>query len=358
VSDLLSAAVVGTGFGCLTHVRALRAAGFDVVALIGRDPDKTAERAKRFEVPGASTSLTEVLDQVEAVSVATPPATHRDLVLEAVRAGKHVLCEKPFAMDASQAREMLHAAEKAGVVHLIGTEFRFASGQALLRRAIAQGAIGQPRLATFMLHMPLLADPAGQVPEWWSDAGQGGGWLGAHAVHVIDQIRSTLGEVTSVSGGLNVVSDRDWSAEDSYTVHFRTAGGVEGVMQSSAGSFGPILISTRIAGSKGTCWLEGDAVWVADAAGTRQLPVPADLQTAPPDPPPADLLVTAYDWMHSTGLDMGPYTRLFETFSKLIRGEPIPADPQPATFADGVASMEVVDAIRRSAARHTEEALA
>ena len=57
----VGAAVVGTGFGCLTHVRALRAAGFEVHALVGRDPDKTTARAERFEIPHAFTSLAEAL---------------------------------------------------------------------------------------------------------------------------------------------------------------------------------------------------------------------------------------------------------------------------------------------------------
>jgi predicted dehydrogenase len=251
---------------------------------------------------------------------------------------------------------MQAAAEAAGVVHLVGTEFRFSGGQALLRRAVVDGMIGTPRLATFMLHMPLLADPAAEVPAWWSDAGQSGGWLGAHAAHVIDQVRTTLGEISGVSAGLNVVSDHPWTAEDSYTVHFR-AGEAEGVMQSSAGSFGNILVTTRVAGTAGTLWLEGEQVYLADAGGTRPLPLPDDLRTAPPDPPPPDLLVTAYDWMHSTGIDMGPYIRLFEVFGDLIDGRPVPDDPAPATFSDGVATMEVMDAVRRAAAERTWVAL-
>jgi predicted dehydrogenase len=354
----LGAAVVGTGFGCLTHVRALRAAGFEVVALVGRDPGRTTERARRFDVPHPCTALADALgrDDVEVVTVATPPATHRAIVEEVAGSGRHVLCEKPFARDTAEARAMLAAAEAAGVVHLVGTEFRFASGQALLRRAVADGMIGTPRLATFMLHMPLLADPAAAVPEWWSDAGQSGGWLGAHAAHVIDQVRTTLGEISGVSAGLNVVSDHPWSAEDSYTVHFR-AGEVEGVMQSSAGAFGDILVTTRIAGTGGTLTLEGDRVVLADATGSREVPLPDDLRTAPPDPPPADLMVTAYDWMHSTGIDMGPYIRLFEVFGGLVAGTPGPDDPAPATFSDGVATMEVMDAVRRAAAERTWVAL-
>ena len=89
---------------------------------------------------------------------------------------------------------MLDSAEAAGIVHLLGTKFRWSTGQALATRAIRSGVIGEPRLATFLLQLPTLADPTGEVPTWWGDANEGGGWLGAFASHVIDQIRVTLGE--------------------------------------------------------------------------------------------------------------------------------------------------------------------
>src|ERR687887_242741 len=99
---LPGAVVVGTGFGCLTHVRALRAAGFEVIGLVGRDPDKTAQRAKRCEIAHALTSVEEAVRPpgVEAVTIATPPRTHAPLAHHAIAAGKHVVCEKPFAWDA------------------------------------------------------------------------------------------------------------------------------------------------------------------------------------------------------------------------------------------------------------------
>jgi predicted dehydrogenase len=234
---------------------------------------------------------------------------------------------------------------------MLGTEFRFAPGQALLARAVRDGAIGEPRLASFLLHIPLLADPAAIVPDWWRDAGQGGGWLGAQASHVVDQVRTTLGEFESVSASLPHVADHGWTAEDAYLVHFRLNGGAVGTMQSVASDRGPMVFVTRVAGTLGTAWAEGDRVRVTDDAGTRELEIPSDLAVAPPDPPPADLLVTAYDLLHSTGIDLGPYTRLAELFRARVLSESIPPDPAPATFADGVASMQVLDAIRRSAAR-------
>ena len=350
-SSKVGVAVVGTGFGCLTHLRGLRNAGFDVLALVGRDPDKTAQRAERFDVPSGLTSLTDALalPGVDAVTIATPPHTHAAIALEAIAAGKHVLCEKPFARDTAEARQMLDAAEAAGIVHLLGTEFRWATGQALAARVIASGAIGEPRLATFLLQIPMLADPAGELPAWWADGGEGGGWLGAQAAHVVDQVRSSLGEITGVSAGLNVVSDRPMTAEDSYTIHFRTQSGVEGVMQSTAGAWGPPIFTTRVVGTKGTVWVDFDTVSVADREGMRHVPVPDDLHHPPPDPPPADLLVTAYDQLHAFGIDLAPWTRMADTFRRLIQGQPVPPDPVPATFADGVAGMAVLDAIRQSA---------
>src|SRR5690606_33579427 len=104
----LRAVVVGTAFGCLTHVRALGAAGFEVVGLVGRDPAKTAARAERFGIPHPTTSLDDALalPGVDVVTVATPPHTHGPLVLAAAGAGKHVVCEKPFARDLDEAARM------------------------------------------------------------------------------------------------------------------------------------------------------------------------------------------------------------------------------------------------------------
>ena len=347
----LGAIIVGTQFGVLTHLRALRAAGITVRGLVGRDPDKTAQRAARMDVDGAYTSLTEALalPGVNIVAVATPPHTHAPIVLEAIAAGKHVLCEKPFARNAGEARQMRDAAEAAGLVHLLGTEFRFATGQALAVRAVHSGVIGEPRLATFILNVPVLADPSGEVPGWWSDAAQGGGWLGAYASHNVDYLRTLLGEFAGVSASLSLVSDRDWTAEDSYTIHFRTTSGAAGVLQSTSGGWGPPIMCTRVYGSKGSLWVEGDTVHVADSSGSRVLDVPDDLTNPPPEPPPADLMVTTYDHLHAAGFDLGPYTKLFALMRDRILGKDTPPDPAPATFADGVAGQEVLDAIRLSA---------
>jgi len=284
------------------------------------------------------------------VTIATPPDTHARLAIDAISAGMHVLCEKPFAADLTEARVVLDTAQRAGIVHLLGTEFRYDTGQALLARAVRDGAVGEPRLALFLLHVPVLAERDAVLPDWWADSAQGGGWLGAHGSQVIDQIRATLGEFDSVSASV-VRLARSTTADDGFVVHFRLTSGVAGVMQSTAADRGPFLIETRVVGTLGTTWIDGlgDAVWVADGSGTRQLAVPDDLRTAPAAAPPRAILTTTYEQMIGHGLDLGPYTRLAEHFRARIEGTAPPPGPAPATFADGVADMAVLDAMRRSA---------
>lgn len=340
------AAVIGTGFGCRVHVPALRAAGFDVLALVGRDTEKTVRRAERLDIPEASVDLDAVLARgdVDAVTIATPPYAHAPVSIATARAGKHVLCEKPFALDVVEAEEMLAVAEQAGVTHLVGHEFRWAPERAVIGRAIADGAIGEPRLCSLVQLVPLVADPATPVAAWWFDEAAGGGWLGASGSHVIDQVRTWLGDFSEVDASLSVVSDRTDVAEDTFTVRFGLASGVEGVLHQTAAAWGPYAGLTRVTGTRGSVWIDGDVAWIADADGSRELPVPDDL-TLPVPPAESD------DPRHRfTHLELGPFTRLCEALRAGVEGRPLPdAVPLP-TFADGVASMRVLDAIRESAA--------
>ena len=145
---------------------------------------------------------------VDAVTIATPPRHHAELTLEAIAAGRHVVCEKPFTATLDEARQLLAAADAAGIVHVLGTEFRWDPGQAGLARAVRNGDIGRPRLATWIMNVPVLADPHAAVPEWWGDADSCGGWMWAHGSQLIDQIRVTLGEFDGVSAHLLRVAER------------------------------------------------------------------------------------------------------------------------------------------------------
>jgi predicted dehydrogenase len=340
------AVVVGTEFGCRVHVPALRAAGFEIVGLVGSNAQRTAERAKAADIPMAFTDLDDAIRKTRAVAVtiATPPQTHAPLTLTALAHGCHVICEKPMASSAAQARTMLQAAERAGVTHLIGNQFRWQPERITIARALADGLIGKPRFLTLVTYLPLVADPQARMPHWWFDESAGGGWLGAHGSHIVDQVRSWLGEFASLSAALPIVSAREAVAEDSYVLRFALSNGVQGVIQQSGGAWGPPAAMTRVAGTEGTIWAENGVVRIADRDGVRALPVPADaMHPAPPDskdavPPRQSNLI-------------GPYVELCEVLRAGVEGRAPVSAAAPPTFRDGLACMEVLDAIRTSAAR-------
>jgi len=342
----IPALVVGTGFGCRIHVPALREAGFEVVGLVGATPERLERRAAQNGIARTFTDLDEAIAQTGArvVSIATPPSTHAELTLTAIARGCHVLCEKPFAFDAAEAQRMLDAAEQAGVFHMVAHEFRWLPDRALFGRAIAEGLIGDPRFLVLDQFIPFCADPETPLPKWWFDKASGGGWLGAGGSHLMDQIRAWLGEFDTLSANLFLVSDRKAEVEDSYSMRFRMANGVEGSMQQTAGAWGPMATVWRCAGTKGTVWAEAGKVFVADKSGTRELEAPADL--ALPPPPPAADPASSRRLSH---FEIGPFTRLCEALRDGIEGRAIAAPVPIPTFRDGLASMRILDAMRASA---------
>ncbi|MFT3966949.1 MAG: Gfo/Idh/MocA family oxidoreductase [Sphingobium sp.] len=335
--------IVGAGHGCRVHLPALRGAGFDVVGLVGSDPGRIRAAADAHEVAGAYTDLDTAIAETgaTAVTIASPPLTHAPLSFTALARGCHVLCEKPFAKDAAEAEGMLAAAEQAGIVHVMGNQMRTLPERIVICRAIADGLIGEPRLVSIVQYVGLVADPEARRPVWWFDREAGGGWLGASGSHMIDMIRSWLGDFATVSAALPIVSDRANVAEDSFSVRFRTISGVEGVVQQTGGAWGAPVAMVRVAGTSGTVWLDGGRAWLADREGTRELAVPADLALVPmaPSSDPAK------PYLH---VELPPSLRLMESWRAAIEGRPVPAPL--ANFADGLAAMRVIDAIRASAA--------
>jgi predicted dehydrogenase len=347
----MRAVVVGTSFGARVHVPALRAAGIEVAALVGRDPQRTGARAAALGIGIAATRLSDALDRAgdaRLVTVATPPDSHVEPVLEAIAAGAHVLCEKPFALTAADAASMAEAAERAGVVALLGCEFRWAADEALAARVIRSGALGEPRVATMIQHSSLVATGLHGAfnEEWWFDAARGGGILNAGGIHYIDRFRTWLGEIVAVSARLQVAGPRSpEAAEDTYTVQLRFASGCTGLIQHCAAARGAPTRLCRVIGDRGSVWLEGGQVWLAGDAPPRPLDIPGDLGL--PDPPAA-----SDDPKHAfTAIELPPYTRLAERWRDLIEGRPVdPAAPATPTFADGLHDQLVIAAVRASSA--------
>ncbi|HXY93885.1 MAG TPA: Gfo/Idh/MocA family oxidoreductase [Acidimicrobiia bacterium] len=341
----LGAAVVGTGFGARVHVPALRAAGFDVVALVGRDAERTSRRATRVGVDHACTSLAEALalPGVDAVTISAPPAHHAPLAHEAIDAGRHVICEKPFTLDVGEASALVDAVERAGVVHALGHELRWFPERVAVAQAIRDGAIGDARLVSIVDFVPLLGDPQIRMPAWFYDASAGGGWFGASGSHAIDMLRLWLGDFASVSAATSIMrGDERGDADDSFTLQFRLRSGAQGVVQQSGAAWASAG-QTVVSGTAGTLRVQSGQVWLANADGGRAIhPVEA------PAAAPAGAKPTQLESM--TSYETPAYTRLCEAFARAIHGEPPAGDVPLPTFHDGLAAMRVMDAARASAA--------
>jgi 1,5-anhydro-D-fructose reductase (1,5-anhydro-D-mannitol-forming) len=193
--------------------------------LVTRDPAKAALYEAR-----TWTSLEEALTDsaVQAVYVATPVFLHAPLTIQSLRAGKHVLCEKPMAMNEAEAQSMVRAAEESG--RTLGVAY-YRRTYPKLKRAkqlLESGAIGKPVLAELTSHGWF--DGEGDDRSWLIDpAKAGGGPLYDIGSHRIDVLNFLFGEPQRVSAHLsNVV--HHYAVEDNATVMIDYAGGVRGIV--------------------------------------------------------------------------------------------------------------------------------
>lgn len=346
----LRALVVGSSFGGRVHVPALRAAGIDVVGLVGRNPDRTAERANELGIATHGTSIAEVVATTGAdiATISTPPAAHHASVLAALSAGCHVLAEKPFALSAAEAREMTAAAAAAGVTAMVSFEFRWQPAEALIARAIANGDIGAPQAATFISHSGLVANglPTAFNDEWWADAAAGGGILNAAGVHVLDRLHTWLGPIAAVSGRVQQVGSLEGGAEDTYSALMHTAGGTSISVQHCSAAQGEGVSVCKVIGSEGSVRLDKGVAHLSSGGESGPIEIPDDL--VPPPTPEFD----ADDPKHAfTAFELPLFIRLAERLRDEIVGAPYAADaPATPTFADGLATQLVIDAIRHSSA--------
>lgn len=192
---------IGTGFAKSVQMPAF--AGCEDAKLISVSSGslENAEKASMgfgIEHFTADWRATVAHPDVDLVCITTPPNLHREMVLFAIEHGKHILAEKPMAMNVAEAEEMTAVGEKAGVLTLIDHELRFQPGRQKAWTMIREGAIGKIRHAKYNFRAPHRGDPNVQW-NWWSDIEAGGGALGAINSHIIDSFNWYLGaEVSSV----------------------------------------------------------------------------------------------------------------------------------------------------------------
>jgi predicted dehydrogenase len=172
-----------------------------LVAICGRDGEAVAEAARQYGYERATTDWREVLadDRVQLFDNGGPNDVHAEPCIAAAQAGKHVLCEKPLARSAQEAREMRDAVEQAGVKHMVAFNYRFVPALRQARELIESGALGRIYhfRATYQQEWVM---PHYDLPRIWrlDKSVAGSGALGDLGAHIIDLARFLVGEIESV----------------------------------------------------------------------------------------------------------------------------------------------------------------
>lgn len=344
--------IIGAGFARTTQIPGFRdCMGSRVVAIASRHREHAAEVAKEFGIEHVATDWKELIerDDIDLISVVTPPATHMEMTLAALERGKAVLCEKPMALNAEQAKRMNERAREARVLALIDHELRFLKSRRMMRSMVAGGAIGAVRHCNYLFR----SDYRGVLErpwDWWSDETMGGGTLAAIGSHVIDSFRWLLStEISEVSCMLtsHVAERPDKStglmrrvtSDDEAKLHFRLADssltknatGAAALSVVEAGSYENRL---EIYGTTGALMAEeAGELWHSPTGSGAWRPIKVNQNTIAPGMRPAS-------WSRG-------FAALSCEIVEALREGRIAVD-NAATFADGYRVQLVLDAARES----------
>jgi len=226
---MINVGVIGAGAAALTaHLPALLSSGrFRLVGVCDLNASRLDEALARFPTQGFATSqeLLEVAE-LEAVVVATPPQSHAALATDALRLGRHVLCEKPLARTRDECRALVDLAADVGAVLAVGHEKRFHPSLLRVRELIRGGDLGTVFFAGVHWGSAAKLEPDRLIPEgfahgyeWrWRNRDVGGGLVQDHLPHYVDLVRFWTDQepVRIQAHTANVARDLlHWSPEDS-----------------------------------------------------------------------------------------------------------------------------------------------
>jgi predicted dehydrogenase len=201
MTDQLRVGIIGVGWGSMVQVPAFRAAGgYEVAALCSRRAERVAEAGARLGIEDVSTDWERFVRRpdLDVISVCTPTDLHRKQVLGAIGAGKHVLCEKPVALDSSQAAEMADAADAAGVATAVCFENRWGREKLAVWRQVSEGLLGLPYFARVAIAADYFHPVRPLMSEWMYRLADGGGYLLGMASHDIDYLSCLFGAPEAV----------------------------------------------------------------------------------------------------------------------------------------------------------------
>ena len=344
--------IIGTGFARTTQIPGFRdCMGVKVVAIASRNRERAEAVGKEFGIEYVTDDWQELVahNDVDLVSVVTPPSTHMEITLAALDQRKAVLCEKPMALNAGEAARMVEKANAAGVLALIDHELRFLNSRRVMRNMLQNGTIGVVRHSHYVFRSDYrgIADRAW---DWWSDEEMGGGALGAIGSHVVDSFHWLLStEVTKALGMLsthikqrpdkNSGGMREVTTDDEAKLLFRFADGphtqgATGAASISVVESGKYENRLEVYGTKGALMVEETGeLWLSPTGSGAWRPVQVE-----------------QDHM-AKGMRESSWSRGFTGFSNAIceamrAGKTVVKDA--ATFEDGYRVQLVLDALRAS----------
>ncbi|MFI2486530.1 Gfo/Idh/MocA family protein [Promicromonospora kroppenstedtii] len=263
----LGVGIVGMGGIGAMHARALGELGgrARLVAYSGRvrPPAGPGER----DLPAVRLAPREVIDHpdVEVVAICTPSGTHAALALAALEAGRHVVVEKPLALDVDDALRVARAAHDRGRSVSMIAQRRLEAEHIALKRALDDGALGELRLAMTTVHWHR-DDDYYRAAGWRSAADQGGGSLMNQGVHNVDLLRWLCGPVESVTAQSGTLAHAT-AAEDTTVATLRFASGALGVVTTTTATPPGFPATISLFGSRGSVELGQGEVLRWDVPG-------------------------------------------------------------------------------------------
>lgn len=333
--------LIGTGFGAKVHAPAFAAdADFRLVGIASAHLESARRAADAHDIPHASDDWKRMLDEVEAdlVSIVTPVDLHYPMARAALERRRHVLLEKPFALNLAQAKELAALAKTQGVVNLVNHEFRYQPARAAITRLIAEGRLG--RLEHIAVRDRLSGwarDPARRL-TWLTDRQRGGGYLGALGSHHVDTLLLWAGPIRRVFCRLHSLAPtvagvspahQAITADDCFTLLAEFESGATAVIDLFGGARAR-RERFEVFGSEDSLAIVSERRFGRPNAdgGVDELPIPDDLDFPPTPEMPL----------------LAPFRVLLARLRAAIReGKPIAPG-----FADGVEIQKVLDAARKS----------
>ena len=368
----IGAAVIGTGFIGTVHVEQLRRIGVAVRGVLGSTPERGAARAEALSVRHAYATLDDILadPSVDVVHVTSPNHLHVPQASAILAAGKHVVCEKPLALNAAESSRLVAEADRSGLVNAVNFNIRFYPLHQHIRERVAAGDLGAVRLVTGHYFQDwLLLDTDW---NWRLEPDQGGALraVGDIGSHWLDLMAYVTGQpIVSVMADLaTFVTARHQPAGPVETFStkrssdtIQRAMGTEDVatilLRFANGARGSVAVSQISAGRKNSLQWEidgsaGAAAWDSEMPehlwlGHRDRPNELLLRN-PALMGPAGQAAAALPGGHVEGFG-DTFGALFRAiYADVLAGHPSP-DPAYATFAAGHDEMLVNDAIALSA---------